>query len=54
MSATHSPDCQVFDITGEEIFYQKGDDLNICRITLDLDRGVYNTDSIESVSTLRP
>jgi predicted amidohydrolase len=48
VSATHSPDCQVFDITGEEIFYRKGDDLNICRIALDLDRGVYNTDSIES------
>jgi predicted amidohydrolase len=48
VSSTHTPDCQVFDITGEEILYRKSDDLNICRITLDLDRGVYNIDSIES------
>jgi len=48
VSSTHTPDCQVFDITGEEILYRRGDDINICRVTLDLDRGVYNIDSIES------
>jgi predicted amidohydrolase len=48
VTCTHTPDCQVFDITGEEIVHKQGNDLSICRITLDLDRGVYNTDSIES------
>ena len=42
VSTSHVPDCQVVDITGEEILYRKSDDLNICRITLDLDRGIYN------------
>lgn len=45
VSTTHVPDCQVFDITGEEILYRKSDDLDICRITLDLDRGIYNVAS---------
>ena len=48
VSATHTPDCQVLDITGEELIYKKGDDLLITRITLDLDRGIYCTDSVEA------
>lgn len=48
VSATHAPDCQVMDITGEEILWQKADDLNISRVTLDLDRGIYNADSIDA------
>jgi len=48
VSATHTPDCQVLDITGEELIYKKGDDLLITRITLDLDRGIYCTDSVDA------
>ena len=46
VSATHTPDCQVLDITGEELLYKKGIDLLINRVTLDLDRGIYCTDSV--------
>ena len=49
VGATHTPDCQVLDITGEELLYKKGDDLLITRITLDLDRGIYCTDTSSSV-----
>ncbi len=42
VSATQRADCLVYDITGEEILYEKSDDLNITRITLDLDRGIYH------------
>lgn len=48
VSATHTPDCQVVDITGEELLYKKGDDLLITRTTLDLDRGIYCTDSVDA------
>ena len=42
VTSTHTRDCIVYDITGEEIHYQKSDDINISRITLDLDRGIYH------------
>ena len=42
VTSTLTRDCIVYDITGEEIFYQKDDDLNISRFTLDLDRGIYH------------
>ena len=42
VSATQRADCLVYDITGEEILYEKSDDLNITRTTLDLDRGIYH------------
>lgn len=48
VSATHTPDCQVLDITGEELIYKKGDDLLVTRVTLDLDRGIYCTDSVDA------
>lgn len=56
VSSTLVNDCVVYDITGEELLYQhtgvkgpahyssaKDDEINIARITLDLDRGVYHT-----------
>jgi predicted amidohydrolase len=43
VTSTLTRDCLVYDITGEELLYQKSDDLNISRITLDLDRGIYHT-----------
>lgn len=48
VSATHTPDCQVLDITGEELIYKKGEDLLVTRVTLDLDRGIYCTDSVDA------
>jgi predicted amidohydrolase len=42
VTSTGTRDCIVYDITGEEILYEKSDDINITRITLDLDRGIYH------------
>ena len=42
VTATQTKDCIVYDITGEEILYERSDDVNISRITLDLDRGIYH------------
>jgi len=42
VTCTYAPDCSVFDITGEEILFEKGRDVQITRATLDLDRGIYH------------
>ena len=42
VTATYTKDCLVYDITGQEILYEKSDELNISRVTLDLDRGIYH------------
>ena len=42
VTSTGSRDCIVYDITGEETLYEKSDDINISRITVDLDRGIYH------------
>ena len=42
LTATWTRDCVVYDITGEELHYSKSQDINIARITLDLDRGIYH------------
>jgi hypothetical protein len=34
----------VYDITGEEVLYEKTDGLNVSCVTLDLDRGIYHQD----------
>ncbi|NLG51208.1 MAG: carbon-nitrogen hydrolase family protein [Chloroflexi bacterium] len=44
VSATQESDCFVYDITGEQILYARGDGLQITRVTLDLDRGIYHYD----------
>ena len=44
VSATQTPDCLVYDITGREILYERGKDVVVSRITLDLDRGLYHED----------
>ena len=43
VTSTLTRDCLVYDITGEELLYNKSADLNVSRITLDLDRGVYHS-----------
>ena len=35
-------DCMAYDITGQELYYQHHPGLNISRIVLDLDRGIYH------------
>jgi predicted amidohydrolase len=42
VTSTYNRDCIVYDITGEEILYEQTDDINVSRVTLDLDRGVYH------------
>jgi len=42
VTSTYTKDCIVYDITGQEILYEKSDEINISRITLDLDRGIYH------------
>src|SRR2546430_4219159 len=42
VTATQTRDCLVYDITGAQLLYEKGDDINISYITLDLDRGIYH------------
>ena len=44
VSSTLQADCTVFDITGDRLLYRKSDDVNVARITLDLDRGIYHKD----------
>lgn len=42
LTSTHTTDCIVYDIDGSEMLYEKSDDVNISRFTLDLDRGIYH------------
>ena len=45
ISSTLIPDCVMYDITGREIYYQKGaNGVNISRLTVDLDRSIYHLD----------
>jgi predicted amidohydrolase len=42
VTSTQTADCIVYDIDGKEVLYEKSDDVNVSRITLDLDRGIYH------------
>ena len=42
VTSSWTPDCIVYDITGEQLLYRRAKDINISRITLDLDRGIYH------------
>lgn len=42
VTSTATPDCIVYDITGERLLYEHAKDFNISRTTLDLDRGIYH------------
>ncbi len=42
VTATYTGDCQVYDLTGQRILDERNDGINISRITLDLDRGIYH------------
>jgi predicted amidohydrolase len=42
VTSTQTSDCIVYDITGQEVLYERSDDLNVAHTTLDLDRGIYH------------
>ncbi len=42
VTSTYTPDCIVYDINGDEIHYEKGEEINVSRVTIDLDRGIYH------------
>ena len=42
VTSSATPDCIVYDITGEQLLYEHAKDINISRVTLDLDRGIYH------------
>lgn len=42
VTSTLTRDCIVYDITGQEVHYSHSPDVNVARITLDLDRGIYH------------
>lgn len=58
VTSTWTRDCIVYDITGEEIAYEKKEPVNVTRVVLDLDRGIYhenyNWDKKEKLLRERP
>ncbi|MGA2206266.1 MAG: carbon-nitrogen hydrolase family protein [Terracidiphilus sp.] len=42
VTSSATPDCIVYDITGERLLYESAKDVNVSRVTLDLDRGIYH------------
>ncbi len=42
VTSTQTCDCLAYDITGEELLYEKSAGIHVSRITLDLDRGIYH------------
>jgi predicted amidohydrolase len=42
ISSTWTPDCLVYDITGQELFYGQGEDTAIFRTEVDLDRCIFH------------
>ncbi len=42
VSSTQMSDCFVYDITGEQILHEKSEKVNVTRVALDLDRGIYH------------
>jgi len=44
VTSTQYPDCHAFDITGQEIFYEKSDDVGVYLNEVDLDRSIFHQD----------
>ena len=42
VTSSATPDCIAYDITGERILYESTKGVNVSRVTLDLDRGIYH------------
>jgi predicted amidohydrolase len=43
VSSTETPDCLVYDITGERLLYEHGEIINVSRFELDLDRCIFHS-----------
>jgi predicted amidohydrolase len=53
VSATQAGHCLVYDITGREMLSERSSDVNVSRIVLDLDRGLYHEDfNLEKLEAL--
>jgi len=53
VTSTQTCDCLVYDITGRQILYEKYPDLNVSRVTLDLDRSIHHYDyNIDKINDL--
>ena len=44
VSSTLVPDCVMYDINGQEAHYQRGAEVNISRLAVDLDRSIFHFD----------
>lgn len=42
VTCSQTPDCIAYDITGERLLHERANAVNISRVTLDLDRGIYH------------
>jgi hypothetical protein len=42
VTTSATPDCIAYDITGERLLYESAKNVNVSRINLDLDRGIYH------------
>ncbi len=42
VTSTQTCDCLAYDITGQELLYEKAGDMNVSRLTLDLDRCIFH------------
>ncbi len=42
VTSTQTRDCIVYDITGQEVFYAKSDDVNVSHVVVDLDRAIFH------------
>jgi predicted amidohydrolase len=42
VTSSQTPDCLVYDITGERLLYEAAPDINVSRVTLDLDRVLFH------------
>jgi len=42
VTSSATPDCIVYDINGEQLLYETAKGINISRVTVDLDRGIYH------------
>ena len=53
VSATQAGQCLVYDITGRELLSERSSGVNVSRIALDLDRGLYHEDfNLEKLDAL--
>ena len=42
VTSTQTSNCVIYDISGQEMYYAKSDDVNVCHLVLDLDRAIFH------------